>query len=75
MKLLLISFLILLTAWWVWDFVLLDLPSVRDLTKKEPAVTTKILDRNGELLYSIYGDENRTIVPLEEISSHLKMLP
>ncbi len=52
-------------------FVFDGLPSALDLTKKDQALTTKILDRNGELLYRIYDDENRTLVPLNRISPYL----
>jgi 1A family penicillin-binding protein len=60
--------LILLSAWWSYQFIFADLPSVTDLTRKEPLLTTKILDRNGRVLFRIYEDENRTLVPLSEIS-------
>lgn len=52
-------------------YVFADLPSALDLTKKEQAQTTRIVDRNGELLYRIYNDENRTLVPLNRISPYL----
>ncbi len=52
-------------------FVFDGLPSALDLTKKEQALTTRILDRNGQLLYRIYDDENRTLVPLNRISPYL----
>lgn len=53
-------------------FILKDLPSPRELVTREQIVTTKIYDRNGELLYKIYKDENRTLVPLSSIPSTLK---
>lgn len=49
------------------------LPSPRDLTKREPEVSTKIYDRNGNLLYNIYKDKNRTIVPLSAIPPHVRL--
>lgn len=52
-------------------FVFDGLPSALDLTKKDQALTTRILDRNGQLLYRIYDDENRTLVPLNRISPYL----
>lgn len=48
-----------------------DLPDVRSLYHHQPAQTTKIYDRNGVLLYQIYGDENRSLVPFDEIPIHL----
>jgi 1A family penicillin-binding protein len=52
-------------------YVFVDLPSALDLTRKEQALTTRILDRNGQLLYRIYDDENRTLVPLSRVSPYL----
>lgn len=48
-----------------------DLPSVSDLANKNPLLTTRILDRNGKLLFRIYENENRTLVPLSDISQDL----
>ncbi|MFH1561683.1 MAG: PBP1A family penicillin-binding protein [Patescibacteria group bacterium] len=48
-----------------------DFPSPSHLVQMEPTLTTKIYDRNHVLLYKIYRDENRTLVPLEKIPEHL----
>lgn len=48
-----------------------DLPAASDLSAKDQAISTKILDRNGEILYRIYEDENRTLVPLSRVSPYL----
>ncbi len=58
-------------ASFTYNFIFKDLPSAVDLTKKRQIVTTRILDRNGRLLYRIYQDENRTIIPLEQIPQDL----
>ncbi len=47
-----------------------DLPAASDLTAKEQELTTKIMDRNGQVLYRVYADENRTLVPLNRISPY-----
>jgi len=47
------------------------LPSPYDLTRKPPAASTKIYDRNGSLLYKVYKDENRTILSLKDIPEHV----
>ncbi|MBI4136804.1 penicillin-binding protein [Candidatus Roizmanbacteria bacterium] len=47
-----------------------DLPHPQLLTKRDIPLTTKIYDRNGELLYEIYADQNRTSVTLEELPDH-----
>ncbi len=49
-----------------------DLPSPNKLTNREIELATKIFDRNGKLLYDIYGDQNRTLVPLSDVPQDLK---
>ncbi len=48
-----------------------DLPSPNQLITHQSPLTTKIYDQNGELLYKIYRNENRTLVPLENLPDHL----
>lgn len=44
-----------------------DLPDPNSLTERSIPQSTKIYDRTGEhLLYEIHGDENRTLVKLQE---------
>lgn len=63
-----LSFSILGVTWAASEFIFKDLPDPHDLTRITPPITTKILDRNGEVLFRLYEDENRTIVPLSKIS-------
>lgn len=49
-----------------------DLPSPNKLTAKDTSLSTKIYDRNGKLLYDIYGDKNRALVKWNEIPPYLK---
>ncbi|HLD24506.1 MAG TPA: transglycosylase domain-containing protein [Patescibacteria group bacterium] len=49
-----------------WLF-LKSLPNPELLTQRDLEVSTKIMDRNGQLLYEIYVDQNRTPVKLEDI--------
>ncbi len=51
--------------------ILKDLPAPASLTNRPPAQTTKILDRNGKLLYNVFVSENRTNVSLSQISPAL----
>lgn len=51
--------------------ILKDLPAVTELRSKPQPLTTTIRDRNGNVLYRIYDEENRTLVPLSSISPHL----
>lgn len=48
------------------------IPTPQDLRTHVPALTTRIYDRNGILLYSMYKDENRSLVQLSELPAHLK---
>ncbi len=49
-----------------------DLPSPKELNLQQIAQTTKIYDRNDTLLYEIYANQNRTVVPLSEVPQNLK---
>lgn len=53
-------------------FILKDLPNPQKLNFKEVSAATKIYDRNGKLLFDIFTDQNRTLVPLAEIPDTLK---
>lgn len=53
-------------------FLSKDLPSPYKLTERDLEQSTQIFDRNGELLYSIYGDKNRTLIELKDIPQYLK---
>jgi len=44
-----------------------DLPTLDGLSVSYIPKTTKILDRNGELLYEIYANQNRTIIRFSEV--------
>ncbi len=54
-------------------FILKDMPSPKELASRIPEVSTKIYDRNGELLYKIYKDENRTIIPIAQIPQTIRL--
>lgn len=47
--------------------VIPSLPDVEDI-KYNPVQSSTIHDREGNLLYTVHGEENRTIVPLEDIA-------
>jgi membrane peptidoglycan carboxypeptidase len=45
-----------------------DLPSPNQLLERSYELSTRFYDRNGELIYEVYGDKNRTLITLSEIS-------
>ncbi len=49
-----------------------DLPSPKTLVLGQIPQTTKIYDRNGTLLYQMYADQNRTIIPLTDVPIELQ---
>lgn len=51
--------------------ILKDLPSPSELKSNLPALSTKILDRNGVLLYQIYKDENRSLIKISSLPKHV----
>ncbi len=65
-------FLILIISF-TFIFYAKDLPQPEKFTEKHFVQSTKIYDRTGEvLLYEIYGEEKRTLIPLEKIPNYLK---
>jgi penicillin-binding protein 1A len=50
-----------------------NLPDVRILKNYSPPETTYIYDVKGKHLASIHGEANREVVPLNQISRHLKL--
>jgi len=69
-------FLFIFLASSIFSFYLLvlrDLPSPQDLITRQQEVSTKIYDRNGKLLYTIYKDKNRTLVNLDSIPQSIRL--
>ena len=58
---------------WGWIWVFKDLPKASELTSREVALSTKIYDREGKLLYQIYKDENRSLIRIDDISMKVKL--
>src|SRR3989344_7025029 len=63
----LIVFIIILFLWYGRD-----LPTPGKLSASNLSQSTKILDRNGILLYDVFEEENRTYVTLKEIPKDLQ---
>lgn len=53
-------------------FLVFQVPSPDQLTNRAIAQSTKIYDRNGELLYDIFQNQNRTPIKLNEIPEVVK---
>ncbi len=66
-KLLLTSSTLLL----FYSSTLSGLPSPKTLSTTHPPLSTKIYDRDGFLLYTIYDNENRSLVSIKDIPAHL----
>ncbi len=49
-----------------------SLPSPDELVKRVSDQSTQILDRNGNVLYTVYGDQNREFVSIDRIPEHTK---
>ncbi|OGM23728.1 hypothetical protein A3D00_00810 [Candidatus Woesebacteria bacterium RIFCSPHIGHO2_02_FULL_38_9] len=67
-----IIFLVLI-GFYLKSTIIKDLPSPNELLTRDQDVSTKIYDRNGLLLYKIYKDKNRTLVPLGEIPLNVRL--
>ncbi|MEK7188422.1 MAG: PBP1A family penicillin-binding protein [Patescibacteria group bacterium] len=55
-----------------WSIIIRGLPSPFQLVTRNQRLSTKIYDRNGVLLYKIFKNENRTLVPLSQIPLNVR---
>jgi len=74
-KLLYISLTLLMLSasgvgWWFMREIVADLPNVNEIYNP-PKMSTKIYDRNGNLLFKFYKDEDRSWVSLKKIPDYL----
>lgn len=53
-------------------FLLKDIPNPGKLVKTPAPISTKILDRNGKLLYEVYSDFRRTPISSQDIPNYVK---
>jgi penicillin-binding protein 1C len=70
-KLLSCLLLLLVTAYFGWS-VFEDLPQPQKLITRDIKQTTRIYDRNGNLLYKIFRHQNRTLIPLAQVPQVVK---
>lgn len=51
----------------IYIYILKDLPSPTRLSQNSVSQSTQIFDRNGEILFTIYGNKNQTFIPISEV--------
>lgn len=56
----------------VFAYYVKDIPNPKTLSTRVVQQSTKITDRNGKVLYSFYGDQNRTVLNPDQISDNIK---
>lgn len=56
----------------VFAYYIRDLPNPKELETRKVDQSTNLVDRNGKTLYSIHGEENRIIVPSDQINDYVK---
>ena len=64
--------LVLLFGACFYFFILKDLPLPTKLSSISNPQSTLIFDRNGKLLYQIYGKKNQTFIPLSSIPKYMQ---
>lgn len=60
-------FIVILFAWYAKD-----LPTPGKIQDRYPVESSKIMDRNGNILYDVHGEQKRTVVEGEEIPEVIK---
>ena len=64
--------IIILASLLIWVSTL-EIPDLSSFEERRVLQSTKIYDRTGEvLLYDLFQDVRRTVIPFEEISRHIK---
>jgi 1A family penicillin-binding protein len=65
-------FFILVGSFVLWATTI-GLPNLDNFEERRVAQSTKIYDRTGEIiLYDVFGEHKRTVVPLSEMSEYIK---
>ena len=63
--------LVLIVIYVVFVIYSKDLPDPNRLSSKGNESGTKILDRNGKPIFELYGDKNRVLIKLEDVSPNV----
>ncbi len=48
-----------------------DLPNPNQLLERSQDLSTKIYDRNGKLIYEVYGNKNRELIKIDQVSPNV----
>jgi penicillin-binding protein 1C len=65
-------FLLVIVLGLFYYYILKDLPSPVGLSNDTQPQSTQIFDRNGILLYTIYGNKNQTFIQLSQIPKNIQ---
>ncbi|MBI2267847.1 MAG: PBP1A family penicillin-binding protein [Candidatus Blackburnbacteria bacterium] len=67
--------IIIIFSWGIlsWSKFIVDLPQPGQLITRRQPLSTKIYDRKGNLLFKVYRNENRTLLPLSEMPVFLRL--
>ncbi len=67
-----VLFFLIVGIFFMWAATL-EIPEVGNFTNREVIQSTKIFDNKGEVvLYDVYSEERRTVVPLDAVSDTMK---
>lgn len=67
-----VTILVFIFIFSFWFFLLRNLPTPGQLISRDQIVSTKIYTRDGELLFKIFRNQNRTLLPLKDIPLHAR---
>lgn len=65
--------LLFVTLGLFWIYILKDLPDPLSLRERKVPLSTRIYDRNGILLYTIFKEQRRTPVSLDDLPPQVKL--
>lgn len=65
-------FLIGLASFYFYATTLYGLPKPDELANRPPRLSSRIYDRNHQLLYTIFGEENRVLVNLDQVPLYVQ---
>lgn len=64
------GFLLFVALLFIWYSK--DLPTFGKIKKLHPIESTKIMDRNGQVLYDVHGEQRRTVIDFNDMPDSIK---